>query len=98
VRLVWSQSSPARRGPRNLLLVAVICIFLGGVGPGAADGPRAVRAAAASLLLTGGVLLLAGGAAWVFQRARRPGARLSLAPPVHSPDSQPQFERRNSGE
>ncbi len=98
MKLVWSQPSPARRGPRNLLLVAVICIFLGGVGPGAADAPRPVRAAAASLLLTGGVLLLAGGAAWVFQRTRRPGARLSLAPPVPSSDSQPQFERRNSGE
>ena len=65
----------------------MICIFLGGVvfeRPGIADGPRPLRAAAASLLLTGGLLFVIGGAGLMFQRARRSGARLSLAPPSPS--------------
>jgi hypothetical protein len=67
----------------------VICVFLGGVvsgRPGITDGPRPVRAAAASLLLTGGLLLLVGGATFLIQKGRRPSASLSLAPPS-DPDS-----------
>ena len=84
MRLVWSQPSAPQSRARSLVLLGVIFIFLGGVvsgRPGIADGPRPVRAAAASLLLTGGLLFLVGGAAFVFQRGRRPGASLSLAPP-----------------
>ena len=62
MRLVWSQ--PTRRAderPRNVLLVSVLCLFLGGVVVGAggrdlAQAPRPVRAAFASLLTTGGLL------------------------------------------
>jgi hypothetical protein len=84
VKLVWSQPSAPHGRPQSLVLLGVICIFLGGVvsgRPGIADGPRPVRAAAASLLLTGGLLVLAGGAAYLLQRGRRSGASLSLAPP-----------------
>ena len=91
MRLVWSQPSAPQGRPRSLLLLAVICIFLGGVvfgRPGIDDGPRPVRAAAASLLLTGALLFIVGGAGLLLQRSRRPGARLSLAPPSPS-DPQP---------
>jgi hypothetical protein len=73
------------------VLLGVICIFVGGIvsgRPGIADGPRPVRAVAASLLLTGGLLVLAGGAAYLLQRGRRSGASLSLAPPS-GPEHQP---------
>ena len=85
MKLVWSQPSAPHARPRALLPLAVLCLFLGGVvsdRPGAADGPRPVRAAAASLLLTGTLLLIVGGAAFLVQRVRRPGPRLSLAPPA----------------
>ncbi|HLN57937.1 MAG TPA: hypothetical protein VLU06_02175 [Thermoanaerobaculia bacterium] len=87
MRLVWSQPSAPQGRPRSLLLLAVICIFLGGVvsdRPGIADGPRPVRAAAASLLLTGALLFIVGGAGLAFQRGRRSSPRLSLAPPSPS--------------
>ncbi len=67
--------------------MAVICVFLGGVvleRPGIADGPRPMRAAAASLLLTGGLLFIVGAAGMMLERARRSGARPSLAPPLSS--------------
>lgn len=89
MKLVWSQ--PSLRSddrPRNLLLIAVLCIFLGGVVVGAggrdlAEAPRAVRAAFASLLTTGAVLFVVGVALAAFRRGRRPGpARLSLARPL----------------
>jgi len=67
--------------------VSVICIFLGGVvfgRPGIEDGPRPVRAAAASLLLTGGLLFIVGVAGLILQRASRSSVRLSLAPPSTS--------------
>lgn len=87
MRLVWSQPSAPHGRSRSLVLLAVICIFLGGVvsgRPGIADGPRPVRAAAASLLLTGALLFIVGGAGLMLQKGRRPGARLSLAPPSPS--------------
>ncbi len=91
MRLVWSQPSAPQGRFRSVLLLAVICIFLGGVvleRPGIADGPRPVRAAAASLLLTGGFLFIVGAAGLILERARRSGARLSPAPPLSS-DSHP---------
>jgi hypothetical protein len=91
MKLVWSQPSAPHGRSRSLVLLGVICIFLGGVvsgRPGNPDGPRPVRAAAASLLLTGGLLVLAGGAAFLLQRGRRSGASLSLAPPC-GPEHQP---------
>ena len=87
MKLVWSQPSAPHGRSRSLVLLGVICIFLGGVvsgRPGIGDGPKPVRAAAASLLLTGGLLVLVGGAAYLLQRGRRSGASLSLAPPSGS--------------
>jgi hypothetical protein len=89
LRLVSSQS--LRRSEdrsRSLLLVAVLCIFLGGVVVGAggrdlAEAPRPVRAAFASLLTTGAVLFVVGLALAAIRRSRKPGpARLSLARPL----------------
>ena len=92
MRLVWSQ--PARRSDdraRSLLLVSVLCMFLGGVVVGAGghdlrETPRPVRAAIASLLTTGGVLFLFGGVLLAIRKSRRPTGRtrLSLA---NSPDA-----------
>ncbi len=87
MRLVWSQPSAPNGRPRSLLLLAIVCIFLGGVvsgRPGIVDGPRPVRAAAASLLLTGALLFVVGGAGLALQKGRRSGPRLSLAPPAPS--------------
>jgi hypothetical protein len=87
MRLVWSQPSAPQGRARSLLLVSVICIFLGGVvfgRLGIGDGPRPVRAAAASLLLTGGLLFIVGVAGLILRRASRSSARLSLAPPLPS--------------
>jgi hypothetical protein len=89
VRLVWSR--PSRHSddrPRALLLVSVLCLFLGGsvVGAGGrdlAEAPRAVRAAFASLLTTGAVLFVVGIALAAFRKGKKPGpARLSLARPL----------------
>jgi hypothetical protein len=89
VRLVWSQ--PVRRSddrPRSLLLVSVLCIFLGGVVVGAggrdlAEAPRPVRAVFASLLTTGAVLFVVSLALAAIRRTSRRGpARLSLASPL----------------
>jgi len=86
MRLVWSQ--PGRRSddrPRTLLLVSVLCLFLGGVVVGAGgrdlrDAPRPVRAAIASLLSTGGVLFLLGVVLLAVRKSRGPDrARLTLA-------------------
>jgi hypothetical protein len=88
LKLVWSQ--PSRRSddrPRSLLLVALLCIFLGGVVVGAggrdlAEAPRPVRAAFASLLTTGAVLFVIGLALAAIRKSRKRGpARLSLASP-----------------
>ena len=92
MKLVWSQpSSPADR-PRVLVLLGVVCIFIGGavVGrPGGSETPRPFRAAAASLVGTGFLAFLAGGAALVFQK-RRTGTTLTLAEPLGpSPDHDP---------
>ncbi len=96
MRLVWSQPSSSQDRPKNLLLLAVVCIFLGGVvvgRPGLADAPRPFRAAAASLLATGGLLLVVGGAFLVFQKKRKAKPTLSLAPPADpSADPAPIFQ------
>ena len=84
MRLVWSQTSVPQDRGRSMLLLAVVCIFLGGVGvgrPGLSDAPKPVRAAAASLLATGGLFLVLGGAARAFRKRRKPGSSLSLAEP-----------------
>ena len=99
MRLVWSQTSrrPEDR-PRNLLLVSVLCIFLGGVVVGAggrdlAEAPRAVRALFASLLTTGAVLFVVSVALAAIRRGTRRGpARLSLARPLEGPAA-PEPER-----
>jgi hypothetical protein len=99
MKLVWSQASrPSYDRPRSLLLVSVLCIFLGGVVVGAggrdlAEAPRPVRAAFASLLSTGGVLFVLGMALLLVRKSRKPGpARLSLAKPIEG-DSRPEAER-----
>lgn len=86
MKLVWSQ--PTRQSvdrPRSLLLVSVLCLFLGGVVVGAggrdlAEAPRPVRAAFASLLTTGAVLFVLSLAMMAVRRSRKPGrARLTIA-------------------
>ena len=88
LKLVSSQ--PCRRSDdrsRSVLLVALLCIFLGGVVVGAggrdlAEAPRPVRAAFASLLTTGAVLFVIGLALAAIGKSRKRGpARLSLASP-----------------
>jgi hypothetical protein len=92
MKLVWSQ--PARRSDdrlRSLLLVSVLCLFLGGavVGAGGRDleqAPRPVRAAFASLLTTGGVLFVLSLALMAVRKSRKPGpARLTLAGSADEP-------------
>jgi hypothetical protein len=86
MRLVWSQPSrPTHDRARQVLLLSVLCLFLGGTLAGAAgrdprEAPRAFRAAVASLLSTGGVFLILGVALLVVQKPRRT-ATLSLAEP-----------------
>ena len=86
MRLVWSQ--PARRSddrPRTVLLVSILCLFLGGVVVGAggrdlAQAPRPVRAAFASLLTTGGLLFFWGLALLAIRKTKKEApARLTLA-------------------
>ena len=88
LRLVSSQ--PFRRSddrPRSVLLIAVLCIFLGGVVVGAggrdlAQAPRPIRAVFASLLSTGAVLFVLGVTLLVFRKGKSSGsARLWLADP-----------------
>ena len=92
MKLVWSQPAPRSHDrARSLLLVSVLCLFLGGVVVGAGgrdlrETPRPVRAAIASLLTTGGVLFLFGVVLLAIRKSRRPTGhtRLSLA---NSPDA-----------
>jgi hypothetical protein len=92
MRLVWSQPSrPRNDRARQVLLLSVLCLFLGGTLAGAGgrdprEAPRAFRAAVASLLSTGGVFLLLGVALLVVQKPRRPAATLSLAEPLDPSD------------
>lgn len=87
MRLVWSQ--PARSAhdrARHLLLLSILCIFLGGtlVGAGGRDpreAPRPLRAAVASLLSTGAVFFLIGIALFAVRKPKRP-THLSLAEPL----------------
>jgi hypothetical protein len=89
MRLVWSQPArPSDDRPRSLLLVSILCIFLGGVVVGAggrdlAAAPRPVRAAFASLLTTGAVLFVFSVALLAVRKAKRRGpAQLRLAAPT----------------
>ena len=88
MRLVWSQPSrPRHDRARQVLLLSVLCLFLGGTLAGAGgrdlrEEPRAFRAAVASLLSTGGVFLLLGIALLVVQKPKRPDVTLSLAEPL----------------
>ncbi len=88
MRLVWSQPSrPAHDRARHLLLLSVLCIFLGGtlVGVGGRDpseAPRPLKAAVASLLSTGGVFFLIGIALAAIRKVRKTTASLSLAEPL----------------
>jgi hypothetical protein len=74
-----------------VLLVSVLCLFLGGVvvGAGGRDlqqAPRPVRAAFASLLTTGGLLFLWGLALLAIRKTKKDGpARLKLAGPANEP-------------
>jgi hypothetical protein len=86
LHVVWSQPAPRSNDrARSLLLVSVLCLFLGGVVVGAGgrdlrDAPRPVRAAIASLLTTGGVLFLFGVVLLAVRKSRPAGrARLSIA-------------------
>ena len=88
LKLVWSQASlRSEDRPRSVLLIAVLCIFLGGVVVGAggrdlAQAPRPIRAVFASLLSTGAVLFVLGVALLVIRKGKPSGpARLSLASP-----------------
>jgi hypothetical protein len=88
VRLVWSQPSrPRHDRARHLLLLSILCVFLGGTLVGAGgrdprDAPRPLRAAVASLLSTGAVFFLIGIAIAAAQKVKKPDARLSLAEPL----------------
>jgi hypothetical protein len=88
MRLVWSQPSrPAHDRARHLLLLSVLCIFLGGTLLGAGgrdprDAPRPLRAAVAALLSTGAVFLLLGIALAAARRTKKPATPLSLAEPL----------------
>jgi len=88
MRLVWSQAGPSLERPRQVLLAGVVCIFLGSVIASGGVGPRALRAAAASLLATGSCFFFAGVAGLALQRGRRSGPTLSLAAPVDSDESE----------
>ena len=88
MKLVWSQPAPrANDRARSLLLISVLCLFLGGVVVGAGgrdlrDTPRPVRAAIASLLTTGGVLFLFGVVLLAIRKSRPAGrSRLFIAHP-----------------
>jgi hypothetical protein len=96
MRLVWSQPAPRSNDrARSLLLIAMLCLFLGGVVVGAGgrdlrDAPRPVRAAIASLLSTGGVLFLIGIVLLAVRRPPTPTrTRLTLA---NSPDTSAERE------
>ena len=87
MRLVWSQTSrPTHDRARQVLLLSVLCLFLGGTLAGAGgrdprEAPRPFRAAVASLLSTGGVFLILGVALLAIQKPRKSSATLSLAEP-----------------
>ena len=96
MRLVWSQPAPrANDRARSLLLISVLCLFLGGVVVGAGghdlrDTPRPVRAAIASLLTTGAVLFLFGVVMLAIRKSR-PAERSGLSI-AHSADASAETE------
>src|SRR5262249_61066447 len=98
MKLVWSQPGPREDRPRALMLLAVVCMLLGGAlagRPGIEEAPRPVRAALASLLATGGLLFVGGGRAPGGPRGRRPPPPPSPAPsPPPPPPSRPGGETR----
>ena len=89
MKLVWSQRSPGPDRPRQVLLLAVVCLFLGGLVGGRNEAPRPFRAAAASLFATGGLFFFAGAAGLAWRKKRTSGRRLTLAPPdpTENPDA-----------
>ena len=88
MRLVWSQSVSAQCRPRQVLLLAVVCLFLGSVVGGNRETPRAFRAAAASLVVTGGLFFFAGVAGLALRKGRSRSPTLSLAATDPSADPQ----------
>lgn len=92
MKLVWSQPSPPAQGrARHLLLLSVLCLFLGGILAGAAgrdprSTPRAFRAAVASLLGTGGIFFLLGLARLAVYKSKKTSPNLSLARPFDPSD------------
>src|SRR5207245_6304775 len=91
VRLVWSEASARQDRRRRVLLLAVVCLFLGGIlsgRPEIAHAPRPIRTVVASLLATGGLLLLVGTISLALPRRRRRGPSLALARP--DPSDKPQ--------
>jgi hypothetical protein len=89
MKLVWSQPSSAVDRPRQVLLLAVVCLFLGGLVGGRNDSPRPFRAAAASLFATGGLFFFAGAAGLALRKRRSGARRLTLAAscnPTAEPD------------
>ncbi len=89
VKLIWSQSSSAVDRPRQVLLLAVVCLFLGGLVGGRADSPRPFRAAGASLFATGGLFFFAGAVGLAFRKKRGTSQKLKLAFPS-GPNAQPE--------
>jgi len=92
MKLVWSQPSrPTHDRARHLLLLSVLCLFLGGILAGAAgrdprSTPRAFRAAVASLLATGGFFFLLGVARLAVQKSKERSTNLYLARPFDPAD------------
>ncbi len=86
MRLVWSQPGPTPERRRQVLLLGVVCIFLGSVVASGGGGARPLRTAAASLLATGTCFFFAGVAGLALQRNRRASPSLSLAAPADSAD------------
>ena len=89
---MWSQPTrPTHDRARHLLLLSVLCLFLGGTLTGTAgrdprSTPRAFRAAVASLLTTGGVFFFLGVAFLALPKAKKTSTHLSLARPFDPSD------------
>ncbi len=86
MKLVWSQPSSAPDRPRQVLLLAVVCLLLGGLVGGRDEAPRPFRAAAASLFATGGLFFFAGAAGLAWRKRRNSARKLTLASPTADPD------------
>jgi hypothetical protein len=85
MKLVWSQHGSTPDRPRQILLLAIVCVFLGGLVGGRSDSPRPFRAAAASLFATGGLFFFAGVAGRALRKRRGGTRNLTLAAPCGPP-------------